>query len=726
MAFGRPCSTAAALGPLLALLLSLAPLHGARAQQSIRGFGEATAAAQRRLEAAYTAIPSPEEAKRQHRIFTAEPHAAGSDRNNELARYIADEWKKQGFDEVVIRRYDVYSSDAKSTSLEMVAPVRYRASLREAAYDVDPDTKNPDVAPASLSWSAAGDTTAPVVYANSGNPADYEVLRRHGISVRGKIVLVRYSYPYSYRGFKAQTAEREGAAGILIYSDPAEDGYRRGKVFPDGPWGPETHLQRGAITYDFQQSGDPTTPGWPSVPGARHIPAEQSPTVPKIMALPLSWHDAKPLLQHLDGPEAPPEWQGGLPLKYRLGGERVRVHLKIEMNNRITPNYVVEGRIRGSEHPDEWVLLGNHRDAWVFGGADPSSGTATMMEVTRGLGELVRQGMRPRRTVVALSWDGEETSYAGSAEWSEQFAQELRHKAVAYLNVDVATTGPNFQASAVGSLAPLVVDASRDVADPSGAPLYEAWKVNRAKDLTGGKSQVEVTDFNLVETRIGSGSDYAPLLDIVGVPVLDLGFDGPYGVYHSVYDNFYWINHFADPGYRYHTALARLWGVLTLRLANAELLPYHFGSYGAHLQTYLDTLSAHIDTSRLDLAPLRARIAAFEAAGQRLDSLAARALAAGKLDPLLADQINRGMMDVERNFIHLPGIPGRPAYKHLVYACRPTYAHLELPGLTEAAERGDWPLAAEQARVLEQAVGRNADLIGSLTAQLGGAAGMES
>jgi len=357
------------------LCLATALANPSRAQ-TIRGFTAASTAKQSDIEDQFKMIPTPEEARRQLRIFTAEPHLAGSERNNELARYIANEWKKQGLEDVVLRRYDVFSSEPKETMLEMVAPTHYRATLREAPYDRDPDSKNPNISAAWIGMSKSGDITAPVIYAHSGNPADFALLRKNGIDVKGKIVLVRYSNPYSYRGFKALTAEKEGAAAILIYSDPAEDGYGKGKVFPDGPWGPETHFQRGSIQYDFQQAGDPTTPGWPSLSGAKHMPAEESSAVPKIMALPLSWHDAKPLLEHMDGPVAPADWQGGLPFTYHLGAGRVRAHLKIRMEESLKANYVVEGRIRGTEYPDEWVLVGNHRDAWVFGAADPGSGTA--------------------------------------------------------------------------------------------------------------------------------------------------------------------------------------------------------------------------------------------------------------------------------------------------------------------------------------------------------------
>ncbi len=293
------------------LFLIVLPTLGS-AQTSILGFTPTSAAREAAVESKFKSIPTPDEERRQHRIFTAEPHVAGSKRNNELAEYIRDEWKKQGLEDVIIRRYDVYSTNPKSASLEMIAPTHYQAVLREAPLPGDDDSKNPAISGAWLGMSISGEVTAPVVYAHSGNPEDYDLLRKNGISVKGKIVLVRYSNPYSYRGFKALTAQREGAAAILIYSDPAEDGYKKGKVDPDGPWGPEYKIQRGAITYDFMVPGDPQTPGWASVPGAKRIPIEQALSAPKIMALPLSWHDAKPLLENMDGPVAPESWQGGL------------------------------------------------------------------------------------------------------------------------------------------------------------------------------------------------------------------------------------------------------------------------------------------------------------------------------------------------------------------------------------------------------------------------------
>jgi N-acetylated-alpha-linked acidic dipeptidase len=741
MSLRRPMQLSTSALCYLALALH-SPLSS-QAQTSILGFTPPTAAHEAEIENKFKAIPSPDEERRQHKIFTAEPHVAGSARNNELARYIADEWRNEGLEDVIIRRYDVYGSNPKSTLLEMTAPVHYRAGLRELPIPGDPDMKNKSISSAWSGMSASGEVTAPLVYAHSGNPEDYDYLRKQGIDVKGKVVLVRYSNPYSYRGFKALTAQREGAAALLIYSDPAEDGFKKGKVDPNGPWGPEYHIQRGAITYDFMVPGDPLTPGWASVPGAKRIPVEEAVSISKIMALPLSWHDTKPLLAQMDGPIAPDDWQGGLPLKYHLGGNRVRVHVKIEMDNSTQPYYVVEGRIRGADLPDEWIVLGNHRDAWVFGGVDPSSGTAALMEMTRAMGKLAKAGTRPRRTLVFCSWDGEEVGLTGSTEWGEQFVDELRQKAVAYINVDEATSGPNFHGQAVASLAPMLVETAHTVKDPSGKTLYEAWKESSTRERREAKLTQEVTDSNLADTRIGSGSDHTVFLNFVGMPVLGLQFDGPYGAYHSAYDDFFWMNHFGDPGYRYHTLMSQLWGVLALRLANADLLPFDFASYATNIRQFVNELEKGKQMSGqdkamwgqppsavqpgearlsppLDLKPILDAIDDFEAAGQRLDESASRALAAGAIDPKLAAIINHGAMQVERNWLNPDGIPGRPWFKHILYGARFTYAHLELPGLTEAVEKQDWTTAQQQAEILRQALANNTKLVNQLNSTLNG------
>jgi N-acetylated-alpha-linked acidic dipeptidase len=688
----------------------IAALAGDRSGEvAMTGYSSQGAAEEASVEKHYLSLMSTDRIREFHRYLTAEPHPAGSPRNNELAKWVAEQWREQGLEDVTIHEYDVLNSSPREISLEMIHPKAYRASLREDSYDVDPDTKNPKVSSAYLGYSASGEVTAPVVYAHSGNPEDYDYLRKQGTDVRGKIVLVRYSNPYSYRGFKALTAQREGAAAILIYSDPAEDGYSQGKVFPDGPWGPESHIQRGAITYDFIEPGDPLTPGWASVPGAKRIAPSEAVSLPKIMAVPLSWHDAKPLLENLDGPVAPDSWQGGLPLKYRLGGKRVRVHLKVDMDTSVQPYYVTEARIRGSENPDEWIVLGNHRDAWAFGGVDPSSGTAAMLEMTHNLGALLRDGIRPKRTLIFCSWDGEEYALTGSTEWGEQYADELKQNAVAYLNVDEATSGNIFQGEVVGSLAPLLVDVSRTLPSPTGKTLYEDWKSTRQKELN---ETHEISDSEIPDTRIGSGSDHTVFLNYLGVPVMGLTFVGPYGVYHSMYDDFFWMNRFGDPGYRYHGLMTRLWGALAMRLANAEVLPYDFAAYGESIRGFYHTLDqeTHL-ASHIESSSFEESVSEFRTAGQELNQSIAAAIATRRMHAASAERVNRALMQVERNWCNPEGIPGRPWFKHSLYGTRYTYAHLELPGLTEAAEAGDWKRAGEQARIITDELKKNTQLL---------------
>jgi N-acetylated-alpha-linked acidic dipeptidase len=697
-----------ALGAVLAVVAGAGWLrvHGQAA--TMMGFSPSQAERETSAEADLKSLASAEQIGKFHRYLTAQPHPAGSKRNNELAQWVAQQWREQGLEDVVVREYDVMNSYPKEVSLEMVKPKKYEAELREAAYDVDPDTKNPQVMGSYFGYSASGEVTAPLVYAHSGNPEDYDLLRQKGISVRGKVVLVRYSNPYSYRGFKALTAEREGAAAILIYSDPAEDGYKQGTVYPDGPWGPETHIQRGAITYDFLEPGDPLTPGWASVPGAKRIAAADAVSLPKIMGLPLSWHDAKPLLENIGGPAAPDSWQGGLPFKYHLGGGSEEVHVKIQMQTPIEPYYVPEARIRGSEFPDQWVVLGNHRDAWVFGGVDPSSGTASLLELTRDLSEMLSRGIRPRRTLVFCNWDGEEYALTGSTEWGEQFADELKAKAVAYLNVDSSASGPNFHGTPVASLAPLLVETSKSLKAPSGGTLYQEWQAWRGKESGSAHA---VDDAELADTRIGSGSDHTVFLNFLGIPTMGLQFDGPYGVYHSMYDDYYWTNHFGDPGYRYHTLMSELWGSVAMRLANADVLPYDFAAYGANIRQFVQELdrNSHVN-AHVDLGELYKRIDEFQSEGNLWNSNVRSMLDANETIAA-SKEINGALMQVERNWCNPEGIPGRPWFKHTLYAARYTYAHLELPGLTEAAEAGDWSRAEAQKKILETELQKNTALL---------------
>ena len=653
----------------------------------ITGFSPAAAGRQFQVEDRLTALLSRDSTGAFFREQTAEPHPAGSERNKWLAEQMAGRWRAYGLEDVRLHRYNVLLPWPERLTVTMVAPTRYQATLKEDCYPEDRDAcVGSDLT--YLGMSGSGDVTGELVYASSGNPADYDWLEAQGIDLRDKIAIVRYSNPYSYRGFKALTAERRGIKALLIYSDPQEDGYRKGLTFPNGPWGPESHIQRGAISYDFIIPGDPLTPGYASVDGARRIPVEEATSVPKIIAVPISANDAAPLLKALTGPVAPPEWQGALPFTYRVGAGPATVRVDVKMDGRTRDIWVVEGRVRGTEHPEQTVVLGNHRDAWVYGAVDPSSGTATQMELARVLGRLAREGYRPKRSVVLASWDAEEWHLTGSTEWGEQFAGELGQSAIAYLNVDGSTSGPNFEAGAVATLNPLIVEAARDVADPAGGTVLDRWASRHGLPATADP-------LSLVENKLGSGSDYTVFLNFLGLPVVDMSFGGPYGVYHSQYDNWYWMTHFGDPGFRYMTTMADLWGRMALRLANAEVLPFDFARYADLVGGFLDELAEVPGVGdHLDLSAARAAQARYKAAAETLEPAMRQAVQQG--DRAGRDRLNQALRSVEQAWLLPEGIPGRPWFRHALYAPKYTYAAMELPGVREAVDQRDWATASRE------------------------------
>jgi N-acetylated-alpha-linked acidic dipeptidase len=687
--------------------LALLATGAAQEPPAIAGFTTAGAAHQRAVEALLAGRLSRDSTGTYFRELTRAPHPAGSARNKELADWIAAKYRAFGLEDVQLHRYDVYLPWPREVTVEMTAPERRRFTLREDVVEADPDTKQ-DPGLTYLGMSGAGDVTGELVYASSGNPADYDWLEQHGVSLQGKIALVRYSVPYSYRGYKALVAQQRGLKAVLIYSDPQQDGASKGAVFPDGPWGPESHIQRGSITYDFIVPGDPLTPGWASAPGARRIPLAEARSAPTVIMVPMSARDARPLLAALGGPEVPREMQGALPLTYRGGPGPTTVRVKVDLDSATRPIWVVEGRIRGSAEPDKFVVLGNHRDAWVFGGVDPSSGTATQLELARVLGGLAREGRRPKRTLVFASWDAEEWHLTGSTEWGEQFADELRRNGVAYLNVDGSVSGPDFEAGNVASLNRMVTEVARDVADPAtGSSVLEAWmgarqKARQAVIGGGGASNTPIAGpIDLPDNELGSGSDYTVFLNFLGLPIVGMDFNGPYGVYHSIYDDYYWMTRFGDPGFRYMTAMADVWGRMALRLANADILPMDFAFYAARVGEFIDVLARKPGVAEhVDLAELRAAQRAWFEAGTAFNARASRVLAAGARDTAQVRALNAAARALEQQLLLPDGIPGRPWFRHALYAPRATYAAMTLPGITEAVEAQDWATANAQARAL--------------------------
>ena len=554
--------------------------------QAIFGFRDS--AAEAASEVRFLAAPDPKLAEEHLRTLTQAPHMAGTVEDKATADYVALKFRAAGLDTEVVE-YKVWTNYPSEISVDITAPagVEMHGPTREHV-DGDPYDGDPRVVMPFSSMSPSGDVEAEVVYANYGTPEDFEKLERLKIDVRGKIVLVRYGQ--NFRGVKVFIAQQHGAAGVILYSDPFDDGWRRGDKYPDGPWRPDTGVQRGSVGYMFEFPGDPTTPGFaslPSLPESKRISPAQSAQMPKIPVTPLSYHDASPILQNLGGRDSPREWQGALPFTYHVGPGPVRVKMHLKQDYQLRTLWDVIGRVRGSEFPGEWVVAGNHRDAWVYGAVDPISGTAAMLEAVHGVGDLLKSGWKPKRTLIFASWDGEEEGLMGSTEWAEQHESELAD-AAAYFNMDVGDSGPKFGASAVPSLKQFLRDVTKAVPSPKGGTVYEVWQKS---DQPGASSSTQspaeaiegsrrVPDANLKGDvpvgDLGSGSDYSAFQQHLGVPSTDISSTGPYGVYHSVFDNFAWFKKFGDPDFVYEQQMARVFGLEALRMADADVLPYDY------------------------------------------------------------------------------------------------------------------------------------------------------
>jgi N-acetylated-alpha-linked acidic dipeptidase len=632
---------------------------------------------------AVDAVISAEKIDNNLKYLTSIPHMAASPRNNELAEFVRDEWKKFGVEDARLVPYDVLLSFPEEIHVELLSPKKYTLNLREKSYNEDSDTKRTDIGIPYNAYSRSGDVTAPLVYANSGNPQDYDYLENRGIDLKGKIALVRYSAPYSYRGFKAYTAEKRCLAALLIFSDPKEDGYKKGPVFPEGPWGPLSHIQRGGIPYDFIYPGDPLTPEWASTPGCQRIPPEESPIIPKIISVPISAEDALPLLESLDGEEAPESWRGTLPVKYRFEGSENKVHMTVNMRDPIERIYDVLGSIKGSENPDEVIVVGNHRDAWVFGGYDPSSGTACLMELVRAFAEARKEGWRPKRTLIFGNWDAEEFTLTGSTEWGEDNRDWLAKNLVAYINVDSSACGKDFSVQSVPCLFPLIIQTMKEVDDPAtNQTVFDCWLKGPSErgtiGISSGSGKID---------PIGSGTDHAVFLNYIGAPALNMTFSGDYGVYHSMYDNYYWMSHFGDPGMLYTAALAKMWAHMIIELACNPLLPLDYEVYAQELRGYLEEWAELYAPHREKSETLNALLRDMEKTASILTPYLSGEKELGR--HVSAENIHKAnqlLIQIERDFTDPEGIPNRKWYKHLVFGARFTYDDLLFPALTEAAE----------------------------------------
>lgn len=656
---------------LLALLL-IAPAsqlvfsQGPNAMR-LNGFSDETSIAQKRWEEKFRSVPAPKSAREHLRRLTIEPHIAGTKEDYATAVYVRDQLRSYGLN-AELKEYEVWLPYPNAPSIvELITKRRQRLSVTEAVVPGDPTSSHPKITPLFNGYSANGDVTGSLVYANYGLPGDYEELKKIGVDVKGKIVIVRYGN--SFRGVKAKVAQDQGAIGCIIYSDPADDGYMQGDVYPKGPWRPVASGQRGSVQYLFDYPGDPLTPGKPAITGVPRLKPDEATDLTRIPVQPIAYDVAKTLITPLQGPLRPRGFQGGLPLAYHVGGTPdVKVRLKTDMDYKLRPIWNVVARIDGSAEKDRWVVMGNHRDAWVFGAVDPNSGTSAMLEVGRGFGELLKQGWAPKRTIILCSWDAEEYGLIGSTEWVEENAADLRANAVAYLNVDVAVSGGNFGASSVPSLWKVLRDVTRDVKDPKkGTSIYQQWQ-ERAREARAMNDTEPAGEARI--GSLGSGSDYTPFLQHLGIPSTDMGFGGDYGVYHSAYDSFYWMDHFGDPGFVYHAAAAQLWGTLAMRLAQADVLPFDYTDYAVQIRDFFTEAVRLAKQRRLDSfdeSAMNNALEEFSKEAARVE-LARQKATAETPDAAKLKNINDTLIAVEREFIDERGLRGRSWYKHQIYA----------------------------------------------------------
>ena len=686
---------------LLAAALLLPFLLLSAGSTTIRGFDAASARGEIQWEKQARAVPDAARIRATIEKLSSQPHLAGTAGSKETAEWLLAQLQSWGLD-AKIERFEALLPTPQTRVLEMAGPPAFTAKLQEPPVAVDPFSSTPTAIPPYNAYSGSGDVTAPVIYVNYGLPADYDVLRQRGIDVRGRIVIARYGA--SFRGVKPRVAWEHGAVGCIIYSDPRDDGYFQGDAYPKGPYRPAGGVQRGSVLDLGVQPGDPLSPGWASEPGAKRLAVAEATTIQQIPVLPISYEDARPLLAALTGPVAPESWRGALPITYHLGPS-TPVHLKVTMNNETRPLFNVIATIPGTEFPDEWILHGNHHDAWVGGANDPLSGAAPLLESARALGGMLKKGWRPKRTVKIAFWDAEEFGLVGSTEWMEKHAEELSAKLAVYINSDSSGSGA-LNAGGSHSLEDAVREILRDVNDPvSGKSLLDERLAHPQKTAEPG--------FHL--SPLGSGSDYTPFLQHLGIATLNFGFENTAGngVYHSLYDDYYWVSHFEDPNFAYGRALAELDATVMMRLANAPLLPFEFGHVASAVTTYLDEIShlpkaketVNLDAARHANEKLAQAAHEFDKAWDRVESKLDTA------DTARLTEIDRLLMASEQDLILSPGLPGRPWYRHRLYAPgRYTgYAVKTLPGIREAVETGRAAQAAEQAKEVAQVLEKLAE-----------------
>ena len=743
------------------LLLSTLALAAAPAEEPVplQGFSSNAARAEREWEGKFRSIPSPDNLRDYMKRLSARPHHVGSPYDKENAEWILSRFKEWGWD-AHIENFEVLFPTPKERLVELVEPTKFTAKLEEPTVAEDPTSSQHDEQlPTYNAYSADGDVTGPLVYVNYGVPEDYEQLERLGISVKGAIVIARYGG--SWRGIKPKVGAEHGAVGCLIYSDPSGDGYFQGDVFPAGAFRPREGVQRGSVMDDTLYPGDPLTPGVGATKDAKRLPLEDVQTITKIPVLPISYGDAQPLLAALKGPMAPEHWRGALPFPYHIGPGPAKVHLKVKSNWDIKTLYDVIARIDGSKYPDEWVVRGNHHDAWVNGAEDPISGLVAELEEARAFGELLNQGWKPTRTLIYCAWDGEEPALLGSTEWAEEHADELSRHAVAYLNSDSNGRGYLYVGGS-HSLEKFINGVARDIEDPE--KKISVWKrsqLRRIEDAPSAEERQEARERpDLRIGALGSGSDYGAFVDHLGIASLNLGYGGEDGggIYHSIYDDFYWYTHFGDTSFVYGRALAQTAGTAVMRLANAELLPFDFSDFADTIHKYTDDLKKLLKSKQdevrernkeieegvytatadpqksfvppkpeevppyLNFAPLENATDALTQSAQRYRKAVEKAnanggaaLASAPLSPL-----NELLVQSERKLTSPEGLPGRPWYRHEIYApgVYTGYGVKTMPVVRESIEQKKWKQADEGIIEVGRILAAEAALINSAAAEL--------
>jgi N-acetylated-alpha-linked acidic dipeptidase len=731
--------------------LALTP---APADTTLRGFFPQSVQAERDLETRFRAMPDPARMREAMRRLSARPHHVGSAYDKDNAEWILAQYKSYGWD-AHIENFDVLFPTPVERIVELVSPTTFRASLQETALPMDPTSdQQKEQLPSYNAYSIDGDVTGPLVFVNYGVPADYDELERHGVSVKGAIVIAKYGG--SWRGIKPKVAAEHGAVGCLIYSDPRDDGYAGGDVFPAGPMRPAQGVQRGSVADMPVYPGDPLTPGVGATKDAKRLSIAQAKTITKIPVLPISYGDAQPLLAALGGSIAPASWRGGLPITYRLGPGQAKVHLRVKSEWSLKTLYDVIAKLPGTTEADQWVIRGNHHDAWVNGAEDPISGQVAELEEARALGALYQQGWRPKRTIIYAAWDGEEPGLLGSTEWAETHADELKAHAVAYLNSD--TNGRGYlEVEGSHSLEKFMNGVAMDVQDPESG--VSSWKRTQAARILNGSPESRREARDREDLRIGalgSGSDYSSFIDHLGIASLNLGYGGEDdgGIYHSIYDDFYWYTHFSDTSFVYGRALAQAAGTAVLRLANADLLPFAFTNLAETVQGYVRDLQSLRDkraeqiaernkqideglfkftsdprdpmtapqrqqpAPQLNFAPLLNALDSLNHAASRYDRAYVRAAIEGRSGT--AKSVNERLIQAERALTSAEGLKNRPWYVHMLYApgFYTGYGVKTIPGVREAIEQGQWQDADREIVRAAAALDREATLISGIATTL--------